>query len=80
MLVTAITVAPVSWVAGDPDTETRRVHEKTREEHYLTQKNVFLLVFNYIFILLEATVYNIALCGIAYGDVLRCSLRRQQTA
>ena len=25
-------------------------------------------------------VYYIALCGIAYGDVLRCSLRRQQTA
>ncbi len=57
MLVTAVNVEPVSWVAGDPDTETRRVHKKTREEHYLTQKNVILLVFNYIFILSQATVY-----------------------
>ena len=28
MFSRAITIAPVSWVAGDPDTETRRVHKK----------------------------------------------------
>ena len=67
-------------VAGDPGIETRRVHGKTHEEHNLTQIYLNLIVFNYIFTLLQAAAYFIAHCGVAYVVYLRCRLRRHQTA
>ena len=81
MLLRATTTVPVSWVAGDPDTKTRRVHEKTHNEHNGTHTYLNLRVFNYIFTSLQAATYFIAhLHIVAYVDVLRCRLRRRQAA
>jgi hypothetical protein len=80
MLLRATTTVPVSWVAGDPDTKTRRVHEKSHKEPNWTQIYLELRVFNYISTLLQVAACFIAHGGVTYVDVLRCRLRRQQTA
>jgi len=64
VLLRATKTAPVSLVAGDPDTETRRVHEKTHEGYNWTQIYLNLRVINYILTLLQSS------CGLFH-----CTLR-----
>ena len=80
MRVTATTVDFSSWAAGGPNEKQALRLNKTHAEQTWTKKNLYLIVFNYIYALRNLSAYYKGFQGATYGDVLRCRLRRHQTA